>query len=591
MRKIVKSILPVLMISLSLLTACGQKIAPVSQAGEVSDNAEETETVEAVDEGEEKEITGSKIVPGERAYTADDVAEIVMTVDREEIYAGVGDIVTMDAVCYADDGTVIPDVPVEFCADGKTLEDRYFYPVSSGFNNLYVKYGEIRSNVIEIHTKKKKSGSDDGKEVIAEGDITFHGYSSSCPVIVIDASGKPISTKERKCTVRVYGEPGEGAQYGDEPVLVSAGEIKIRGQSSLGFLKKQYSLHLMNEDGTNNNVKLLGLPSENDWVLNGSYADKSLIRNGLAQTILGDVMEYTPRTQYCEVYLTTKSGTLDYIGLYTLVEKIKIDNKRVNIARLTPDDNEEPEITGGYIFSLDKVKGGENTLDTQVGTLTVVKPSPDEITEAQDNYIKTYLKNFTDTIKSDSKRNLEDGGAADYVDFESFAAPLAVTELLRNVDGFAISTYMHKDRGGKVQYGPGWDYDLSLGNADYNDGRNPEGWYVVRNSSLIRNIMRVDEMSELFVETWKELREGLLSDDNLDAYIDCQLSLAGWDCIARSCSRYPDHWNGAYVWPNYNTGDYFTKNHAEEIQMMRDFIHARAKWMDRHINELKNYPY
>ena len=47
--------------------------------------------------------------------------------------------------------------------------------------------------------------------------------------------------------------------------------------------------------------------------------------------------------------------------------------------------------------------------------------------------------------------------------------------MTKNIDGFRLSTYFYKDRNGKITMGPVWDYNLSLGNADYINGNVPTG--------------------------------------------------------------------------------------------------------------------
>ena len=64
--------------------------------------------------------------------------------------------------------------------------------------------------------------------------------------------------------------------FSDYDGLIS---IEIRGASSQMFPKKNYSFETQLEDGTNNNVELLGMPVENDWILHGPFSDKSLLRN------------------------------------------------------------------------------------------------------------------------------------------------------------------------------------------------------------------------------------------------------------------------------------------------------------------------
>ena len=67
--------------------------------------------------------------------------------------------------------------------------------------------------------------------------------------------------------------------------------------------------------------------------------------------------QYAPRTRFIEMFLNSDDSTVtmaDYVGVYVLMEKIKIGPNRVDIAELEPSDNAEPEITGGYIIKKDK---------------------------------------------------------------------------------------------------------------------------------------------------------------------------------------------------------------------------------------------
>ena len=105
--------------------------------------------------------------------------------------------------------------------------------------------------------------------------------------------------------------------------------IEIRGNSSAGFPKKSYTVETRFPDGTNLNFPLLGMPAENDWVFHGPYADKSLMRNVLAYNLGNKTGKWSPRTRFFELYL---NGV--YSGVYVLVEKIKIDKDRLDLANL-----------------------------------------------------------------------------------------------------------------------------------------------------------------------------------------------------------------------------------------------------------------
>ncbi len=79
--------------------------------------------------------------------------------------------------------------------------------------------------------------------------------------------------------------------------------IEIRGSSSQMFPKKQYGFEIYNDAEEGINVSLLGLPKEEDWILNAPYTDKSLIRNALAYKWGAALGNYAPRTKFCEVVI------------------------------------------------------------------------------------------------------------------------------------------------------------------------------------------------------------------------------------------------------------------------------------------------
>ena len=105
--------------------------------------------------------------------------------------------------------------------------------------------------------------------------------------------------------------------------------IELRGSSSQALDKKPYGFTTLLQDGdSNNNVSLLGMPSENDWVLNSLAYDPSMVRDYLSYTLASNMGNYAPRVQYIEVIVNG-----DYKGVYFLTEKVKRDSDRVNLKK------------------------------------------------------------------------------------------------------------------------------------------------------------------------------------------------------------------------------------------------------------------
>ncbi|HEY0045866.1 MAG TPA: CotH kinase family protein, partial [Flavobacterium sp.] len=185
--------------------------------------------------------------------------------------------------------------------------------------------------------------------------------------------------------------------------------IEIRGSSSQFLPKKQYGLTTLQADNvSNNNVTLLGMPSENDWILNGLAFDPSLIRDYLSYNLARQIGDYAPRTQYCEVVING-----DYKGLYILQEKIKADSNRVNVVKITVPDNTPPNVTGGYITKADKTTGGDpiawsmSSYNEPVDYIHEL-PKPEDVTATQDAYIHSWFEDLASTT-GDNNSSIADG--------------------------------------------------------------------------------------------------------------------------------------------------------------------------------------
>ena len=240
--------------------------------------------------------------------------------------------------------------------------------------------------------------------------------------------------------------------------------IELRGSTSQLLPKKPYGLTTLQADNqTNNNVSLLGMPRENDWVLNSLAYDPSLLRDYLSYDLARQIGTYAARGRYCEVIVNG-----DYKGLYLLLEKLKADSERVNIQRLTATDNVLPALSGGYLTKADKTTGGDPVawqMESHRGDkidFIHENPKPADITRQQSIYIRDYFMAFQKTM-DDRNESLANGWPS-LIDVPSFVDFMLMSELTSNVDSYKFSTFFHKDLGGKLRAGPIWDYNLTYGN-------------------------------------------------------------------------------------------------------------------------------
>ncbi len=415
--------------------------------------------------------------------------------------------------------------------------------------------------------------------------------SSNLPIVIIDTYGQEIPDEPKILARMGIIDNGEGHRNNlNDPRNNYDGPIgiEVRGSTTQWFPKKQYAVETRDHSGNDSTVSLLGFPPEEDWILYAPYSDKSLMRNVLAYKLSNDLGRYASRTRFCELVL---NGS--YEGVYVLMEKIKRDRNRVNISKLLPTDIAGDAVTGGYIIKIDKPDGAKND-----GWESPFLPYPgawqriyyqyhypdqDEIAPAQKSYIRTFMTAF-ETVMSGPWFADPENGSARYIDVDSFVDNFILIELSKNIDGYRLSTFFHKDRdskNGKLVIGPIWDYNLAFGNADYYLGAVVSGWQVDfleqddnwENPFWWRKLMADSNFVNKINRRWQELRRGVLSVPRIYGIVDSLAALLG-EAQQRNFERWPIL--GTYVWPNaYIGGSYLA-----EVRYLKSWIQNRMLWMD-----------
>lgn len=320
----------------------------------------------------------------------------------------------------------------------------------------------------------------------------FDFVSSNLPLIIIQteidpSTGKPIEIKDDprvKGFMKILFRPDSTRNYLTDmdsvPFIDYSGriEIEFRGSSSQDLPKKPYGLTTLSADNINPlNVSLLGMPKENDWILNSIAYDPSLMRNFISYELARKMGNYATRTRYCELVVNG-----DYKGLYILMEKIKDDGDRVNIRKMLPTDIKTPYVTGGYITKSDKTTGNDpvawSMFNYNGWNINFIHdtPSPEDIMYAQHNYIYNQFVQLETLARQQNSHYLN--GFPSIIDIPSFVDFMLICEISSNADAYHYSTYYHKDMNGKLRAGPIWDFDLTYGNDLFVYGLDRSKYYV-----------------------------------------------------------------------------------------------------------------
>jgi len=420
--------------------------------------------------------------------------------------------------------------------------------------------------------------------------------------------------------------PGDMAVFENQTLRFSAPVgIEYRGSTSFRLSdKKSYGIETWDENDQDVNASILGFPEEEDWILTGhvfrsssnTIFDPSLMHHYIGYELYRSMGRYASRSKFVELEVNQ-----DYLGTYIFMEKLKRDNHRIDLAKMTPADNELPNVTGGYILKIDKTAGGDvapneplsyyydnwgddaryseaisfrsnydiygNLLNTPafdppyhsgqfLETYFLYEyPKSEEITSAQKQYIQTYLNDFETAL-------LEDDFTTDhrtytqFIDLDSFVDFFIINEITGNIDGYRISTYLNKERGSKLKMGPIWDLNIGYNRqnrvpftdwiAHYNNYVDRDAWMV---PFWWPRLLQDPVFQQRLKQRWQTLRSNQLSTTTVLGLVQ---STADYLIENGAIERNYERWNGLEV------------DYEQSIVALKSYLDDRLNWMDEQIN-------
>lgn len=292
-------------------------------------------------------------------------------------------------------------------------------------------------------------------------------YSGSLPVLFIITEGhRNIDSKEEYLHadwwLDAMGIPGyESIGSASKPLGML---IKGRGNYTWTASKKPFRIKLDKKQ------PLLGMKSNRHFCLL-AHADDHLakLKNAMGFELSRRIgMPYTPEQKPLEVVLNGQ-----YIGLYFLADKIRVEKDRVNIEEQDNGEAASDYITGGWLLEIDNNKN-ENTIYVRERNnginwydwLWVTPHSPDSLSPQQKSYIQQHLEKVNAAIYNQNKASTE---WEQYIDIDSLARFYIIGEILDDTEHFSGSCYMYKHRGDstKLIIGPTWDFGGAFQRLNY----------------------------------------------------------------------------------------------------------------------------
>ena len=334
-------------------------------------------------------------------------------------------------------------------------------------------------------------------------------------------------------------------------------DIKIRGRgnSTWSFPKKPYQIKFGSKE------TVLGMLKDKKWILLANYSDKTMLRNEVALNLSRfSNLDWTPNSRFLELFVNN-----EYLGVYQIVQKVEESSNRVNLG-----DN-------GYLLEVDQLSRldpGDVYFRTNKYLFNIKEPSLDE-GDNQFDIIKNYIQLTEKTLLGDNFTDPVEGYAK-YIDVDSFIDWYLINEITKNNDAiFYSSVYMNYMPGGKLKMGPVWDYDLSLGNINYNNNETTDGFWIkkaVWYSRLFEDpnfIAKVKKRFNHFYDNRNLFQEQVNSNS---VYLN--------QSQERNFYKWPIL--GTYVWPNY----VFYSTYNEEVKYLKEWLDERLEWLKENFNKL-----
>lgn len=375
------------------------------------------------------------------------------------------------------------------------------------------------------------------------------------PKLFVDIEdGQTIIEKTDEYAADLY---FEGAETHKDGKVFAIETIKGRGNMTWTLPKKPYKLKL------DKKLNVLDMPSKNKhWILVANYLDQTLLKNDTAFCMSRQLaLDWTPSSRPVEFYL---NGS--YQGAYSMIEHIRDDAERVNIGSRI-GTVEAPHPDDGFFVEMDWRLGEPFYFYTSIGHAYTVKT---DSSAAERDMIAQYMADFENRLYDREHPNYI-ANLAESLDIEAFIDYYLINELMRNFDGYALSTFAYRPTGGKLTFGPVWDFDLS---ADSNQTESLKSWFLPNKEPTFASPGTNSYMAELLEHP--EMRAHTLARMK---YLRTQMPQILSFLQQSQLLLDPVRQRDIALWHNADS-----KTYAQSVHALEDWLEQRSTWM---INEME----
>ena len=419
--------------------------------------------------------------------------------------------------------------------------------------------------------------------------------SSNLPLVVIHCPEvSPKKIHDAKATMKVIYNENNLLNYLSDSIKTQtiSIELKLRGNSSAKLPRKSYSLKLHGKKAKSNikDISIAGLPLTSEWILGSNLMDRSLIRNPLTHTLFKNIGGNSIESRLCEVVWNNQ-----YMGVYLLSEKPDYSivqkvfhDEKINTGEqyIVCKDNFESQQIGWISRHKNYTKAGNKSF------LVIKYPDKKRTAKKVLRVIKADFSKFDDILVASYDGPTTDTNYRSLIDIKSFINYILINELTKNNDGYKLSCYFYKPKNDKLHAGPAWDFDRALGNLNKDGASSPAIWKFSNIEKEATNgtpkwwpaLMEDSLFAATFIQTWKEDRKHVISDESINHQIDSLLEMIK-PVYARNFKLWP-------VLGINSSGFYYSKDvntFEDEIHFLRAFILNRAHWIDQNVQQLTKH--
>lgn len=492
-----------------------------------------------------------------------------------------------------EDDQSIPDIYFDdFSLTHDKLSNTYYYsliedspsrynPLVRTVSTFYSRYDiAIVGDIMNDHSNRENQTA----ELILYDNNSYKRFKiakTTLPIVTVSMNER---SDDRENPIGALESPASFTLFDNRPDIVPSERlvssqmyIRLRGATSRRFSKNQFRVKLrevsIGGSENNNNLSLLGMREDDDWILYSPYNDPEKMRNTLSNNLWHEFSSennsvgVTNGTQgtYVEVFIDGK-----YWGIYTLMHPIDRKQLELSVSNNTetsdyyyravynnPFDIEDfvhdgdQYIRGRFELRNPEPNGSADQWSPLVKHLTMIDEDEDKMID--------YLNKFTDI------ENL-----IDYYLF--YILTQAHDNNTKNRNYIAY----HTDNGHFMLESP-WDLDLTWGlrwTPEHERLSEVRGHPSENFSPSISHITRLihlgnEEITNKVKDRYSQLRQSTWSEDHMMSIIDSyETMLYDSGAMTRNYKRWP------------------TAAYAEDTSEFRQYILNRLIAMDEYLNEI-----